>query len=82
MNTDRAGDNAPLLGVADWLSLAAAPSFAIMALLTAGLGRVQPEMFCSAAHGAAPMGGMVPMYVLMTAFHSAPWLRLISRRRI
>jgi hypothetical protein len=24
---------------------------------------------------------MVPMYVLMSAFHFAPWLKLISRRR-
>jgi hypothetical protein len=24
---------------------------------------------------------MVPMYVLMSAFHSAPWLKLISRQR-
>jgi hypothetical protein len=24
---------------------------------------------------------MVPMYLLMTAFHSAPWLKLISGRR-
>jgi hypothetical protein len=27
------------------------------------------------------MGGMVPMYLLMSAFHSAPWLKLISGRR-
>jgi hypothetical protein len=24
---------------------------------------------------------MVPMYLLMSAFHSTPWLKLISRRR-
>jgi hypothetical protein len=23
---------------------------------------------------------MVPMYLLMSAFHSVPWLKLISRR--
>ena len=23
--------------------------------------------------------GMVPMYLLMSAFHSAPWLELISK---
>jgi hypothetical protein len=32
--------------------------------------------------GASPLGGMVPMYLLMSAFHLAPWLKLISRRRI
>ena len=24
---------------------------------------------------------MVPMYLLMSAFHSAPWLKLVSRQR-
>ena len=60
------------------LSLAAAPTFAIMALLSAAVG--SGEALCSAA-GASPLGGMVPMYLLMSAFHSAPWLKLISRRR-
>jgi hypothetical protein len=27
------------------------------------------------------LNGMVPMYLLMSAFYSAPWLKLISRRR-
>jgi hypothetical protein len=61
------------------LSLAAAPTFAIMALLTALGGDSMPDMLCSATHGASPLSGMAAMYVLMTAFHSAPWLRLISR---
>ncbi|WP_454619400.1 hypothetical protein [Bradyrhizobium cenepequi] len=64
------------MSAADWLSLAAAPTFAIMALLTAVGGA--PDMLCSAA---SPLAGMVPMYVLMTAFHSGPWLKLIARRR-
>ena len=66
-------------GVADWLGLAAAPTFAIMALLTATGG--QPQLLCSAAHLGSPLGGMVPMYLLMSAFHSGPWLKLISGRR-
>jgi hypothetical protein len=69
-------DNAAALGAADWLSLAAAPTFAIMALL-AGVGGGPPDMLCSAAQGASPLTGMVPMYLLMSAFHSAPWLKLI-----
>jgi hypothetical protein len=72
--------NAAALGVADWLCLAAAPTFAIMALLTGVLGGGPPDMLCSAAHDASPLSGMVPMYVLMSAFHSAPWLKLISGR--
>jgi hypothetical protein len=67
-------------GIADWLCLAAAPTFAIMALLTGVLGGA-PDMLCSAAQDASPLSGMVPMYWLMSAFHSAPWLKLISSRR-
>jgi hypothetical protein len=63
------------------LSLAAAPIFAIMALLTGIQDGGMPAMLCSAAHDASPLTGMVPMYLLMSAFHSAPWLRLISNRR-
>jgi hypothetical protein len=64
-----------------WLCLAAAPTFAIMALLTSVLGSGQPDMLCSAAYGASSLSGMVPMYLLMSAFHVPPWLRLISGRR-
>ena len=73
--------NAAALGAADWLCLAAAPTFAIMALLTAVLGGGPPDMLCSAAQDASPLSGMVPMYLLMSAFHLAPWLKLISSRR-
>jgi hypothetical protein len=61
------------------LSLAAAPTFAIMALLAGVQDGGMPGMLCSAAHGASPLTGMVPMYLLMSAFHSAPWLKLVSR---
>ena len=67
-------------GAADWLGLAAAPTFAIMALLTGVRGGGQPDMLCSAAQGASLLPGMVPMYWLMSPFHSAPWLKLISSR--
>src|SRR3954452_13327364 len=62
-------------GVADWLYLAAAPTFAIMALLTAVSGGGSP--LCSMA-SASPLTGMVPIYLLMSAFHLPPWLKLIS----
>lgn len=71
---------AAALGAAGWLGLAAAPTFAAMALLTY-VPSGGADMMCSAAHGVSPPSGMVPMYVLMSAFHSAPWLKLISRRR-
>ena len=67
-------------GAADWICLAAAPTFAIMALLTGVLGGPQ-DMLCASAQDASPLSGMVPMYMLMSAFHSAPWLKLISSRR-
>ncbi|MET4069439.1 putative phage tail protein [Bradyrhizobium sp. S3.2.6] len=66
--------------VARWLGLAATPTFAVMALLTAVLGGGPADMLCAAGHGSM-LGGMVPMYLLMSAFHAAAWLRLISGRR-
>jgi hypothetical protein len=63
------------LGVADWLHLAASPAFALMALLTGVSGS---DMLCGAA---SPLGGMVPMYLLMSAFHLPPWLRLMAHHR-
>lgn len=66
--------------LARWLGLAATPTFAIMALLTAALGGGAADMLCSAGQGSA-LVGMVPMYLLMSAFHSAAWLRLIAERR-
>ena len=72
--------DAAALGTADWLCLAAAPTFAIMALLTGVLGGGSPDALCSVA-GASPLSGMVPMYLLMSAFHLMPWLKRISSRR-
>ncbi|AFL49005.1 hypothetical protein [Sinorhizobium fredii] len=72
--------NTAAFGATDWLSFAAAPTFATMALLTGVLGG-PPDMLCSSAGDASAITGMVPMYGLMSAFHSAPWLRLISGRR-
>jgi hypothetical protein len=67
-------------GAAGWLGVAAAPTFAVMTLLTCG-PTGGADMMCSAAHGASPLSGMVPMYVLMSAFHATPRLKLIACRR-
>src|SRR5579864_420925 len=74
------GAGAAARDMANWLSLAAAPTFAIMALLTSVLGGGQPDVLCSPMQGASLPGGMIPMYLLMSAFHLAPWLKLISTR--
>ena len=65
---------------ADYLSLAAAPTFAVMALLTAVNGPA--DMICAHMGEGFPLSGMAPMYLLMSAFHLTPWLRLASRREI
>jgi hypothetical protein len=78
----RAGScHAAAPGAAGWLGLAAAPTFVVMALLTGVQSSGQPDIFCSAMHNGSPLGGMVPMYVLMAAFHLDPWLKLIFGRR-
>ena len=74
----RENGNAIARSAADWLYLAAAPTFAIMALLTGILGG-SADSLCSS--GASPIVGMTSMYLLMSAFHLAPWLRLVANRR-
>jgi hypothetical protein len=69
-------------GAANFLSLAAAPTFAGMALLTGVLGSGPADVLCSATHGASPLSGMVLMYALMSAFHLGPWLKLICSRPV
>jgi hypothetical protein len=77
--TRRGGDARSV--IPDLIGLAAAPTFAIMALLTGVLDGASPDMLCVGAPDASPLSGMVPMYVLMSVFHSAPWLKLIAGRR-
>jgi hypothetical protein len=80
---NRGGARAPIVtgkGAAEWLRLAAAPTFALMALVTAIPGIGGTGMLCSAGP-LTPLGGMVPMYLLMSTFHAAPWLELIFGKR-
>lgn len=64
---------------ADGLALAASPTFAVMALLTGTLEGDAAAMICATA-GTSPLTGMAAMYLLMSAFHATPWLRLIRGR--
>ncbi len=68
----------PAHRAARWLGLAAAPTFAAMALLTGFRGGGSMAHIC----GAEPsfLRGMVPMYLLMCGFHAAPWAVLIGDR--
>ena len=68
------------LGAADGLSLAAAPTFALMALLTVLAGEGHTAPLCTQAGEPWMLSGMAPMYLLMAAFHLAPWLRRTARR--
>ena len=79
VETCAGGDHAAS-GAGGWLVLAATPTFAIMAWWNAFFSG-QPDMLCMAMQGSSPMSGMTVMYLLMSAFHAAPWLRLISTRR-
>jgi len=58
------------------LALAPTPTFALLAVLSAG----QENPMCSAFHS-SPLTGMVSMYVLMSVFHAAPWLKILTRSR-
>ena len=59
-----------------WLRLAAAPTFAVMAWVAAGV----PAAICASDAGLLPVDGMAWMYLLMSLFHLPPWLKLISNR--
>jgi len=66
---------------ADGLHLAATPTFAIMALATRLFGTGPQMILCAAGHDISGMNGMIWMYLLMSAFHAAPWLKLLANRR-
>ena len=59
------------------LALAASPAFALMAIVTGVFGGGAVPM-CPMA-GASPLNGMALMYLLMSVFHAAPWLKVVAR---
>ena len=67
-------------GAADSLHLAAAPALAFMAMLTAMQDGGAHRMSCMGLADGSPWSSMSLMYLLMSAFHAAPWIRLAARR--
>lgn len=78
---DSQGHRPSAFRAAEWLSLGAAPVFAVMAVLTGIHGGSMPDMICSGMPDLSPLSGMAPMYVLMSVFQVTPWLKLISKWR-
>jgi hypothetical protein len=66
----------PPVGMPGLLSLAAAPTFALMALLT-GIPDGPAHRLCAEMQDISPLGGMAPMYLLMCIFHAGPWVKLV-----
>ncbi|MEI2300896.1 hypothetical protein [Ensifer sp. MJa1] len=62
------------------LSLVAAPTFALMALLCSAWGGGPDQLLC-AVEPETVIGDMVTMYLLMGILHLPPWLRLIDLTR-
>jgi hypothetical protein len=50
-----------------------------MALMTGVRG--SHDLLCAAVQDTSPLSGMVWMYLLMSVFHSASWLKLIASWR-
>jgi hypothetical protein len=64
---------------ADWLVLAASPTFALMAWLSAN--HAPPIALCSSSLGVLPINAMTAMYLLMSLFHLSPWLKFAAARK-
>jgi hypothetical protein len=62
-------------GAAGWLALAASPTFALMAWIATD--KASPMALCSMG---SSIDGMTTMYLLMSLFHLAPWLKLATGR--
>jgi hypothetical protein len=72
----------PLADAAGGLRLAAAPTFALMACISASSS--QGMAMCSSASAFVAINDMALMYLMMSFFHLSPWLKLLcarSRRR-
>lgn len=78
--TTKGGTAGWRFAAAEWLHLAAAPTFMAMALLTGIAGGSTMDVLCGASTHGMPLNAMATMYLLMGAFQSTPWLKLIRDR--
>ena len=67
-------------GAVSGLQFAAAPTFAVMAVLTAASGGSAADILCASAQDGSSLTGMTAMYGLMSAVHAVPWIRLMEVR--
>ena len=63
-----------------WLGLAASPSFAALAIVSAAQASEPTLPLCAAMPPGPAIGGMTLMYGLMSLFHAAPWFNLLGDR--
>lgn len=68
----------PATDLAGWLGLAAAPTFALMAGISAAGSPAM--MMCSTIPTFMPINDMALMYLLMSFFHGSAWLKFLSGR--
>jgi hypothetical protein len=64
--------------MAAWLAIAAAPTFATMAIMTTLSTGEGTGAICGS--DPSSLAGMTPMYLLMCLFHTSPWLELMGHR--
>ncbi|MBW8640322.1 hypothetical protein K1W69_24230 [Hoeflea sp. WL0058] len=74
----RSSHSGPTRNLADWLALAAAPTFAMMAWLSAV--DAQEMAICASDSSFSPVNTMALMYLIMGLFHLSPWLKLAFTR--
>lgn len=63
--------------MAAWLTIAAAPTFAAMAISTTF---ATESMGAICGNAPSSLAGMTSMYLLMSLFHASPWLELMGYR--
>lgn len=79
VNGNPSGSNFSSRSIRGAIGLAAAPTFAAMAVVS-GLFQDELAAICSGGSGALPLTGMVWMYILMSVFHVGPWLRVLENQ--